>query len=253
MKKILLVLVIVFSAMLAGQGQDVDTLIYDEGDYTAFQSFVPERVFAVKMSPSGPCEVLVMQFYVKKEGLSEGGFIPALYNWEDTKPATNAVYEGLSFIVPTDWKDVNVDGTIKFDGDFVVGFKPLDQAAYLAYDDSLDNGRNWILDITNLDWSEESSRSFLIRAIVQYTATGVVEELQGVANLYPNPVTDILNIETDMQVQTVTIFNVTGQVVREELVNMVNTRIDLSDLQKGVYIVQMEGNNDKICKKIVVK
>ena len=56
-----------------------------------------------------------------------------------------------------------------------------------------------------------------------------------------------------MQLQSVTIFNVAGQVVHEELVNMVNTRIDLSDLQKGVYLVQMEGNNDKICKKIVLK
>lgn len=253
MKKNLLVLVVVFSAMLAGQGQDADTLIYDEGDFTAFQSFFPERVFAVKMSPSGPCEVLVMQFYVQKDGGAEGAFVPALYNWEDTQPATNAVYEDLSVIVPTEWKDVNVDGTIKFDGDFAVGFKPLDQASYLAYDEDLDNGRSWILDITDMVWSEESSRGFLIRAIVQYTATGIVEELQGVVNLYPNPVTDVLNIESDMQVQSLTIFNVAGQVVREELVNMENTRIDLSDLQKGVYLVKMEGNNDKIIKKIVVK
>ena len=45
-----------------GNGETGEELIYDNGVQTGFQAFVPERVFAVKMSPSGPCEVLFMQF-----------------------------------------------------------------------------------------------------------------------------------------------------------------------------------------------
>lgn len=60
-----------------------------------------------------------------------------------------------------------------------MGYIPLDQAAYLAFDADLQNGRNWVLDITRLEWSEETSHTFLIRAVVQYTETKSIEVLSG--------------------------------------------------------------------------
>ncbi|AWH83712.1 hypothetical protein HYN59_00645 [Flavobacterium album] len=70
-------------------------------------------------------------------------------------------------------------------------------------------------------------------------------------NIYPNPVTDIATIGTgDQQVKTVTVVNTLGQTVFEGTTE----KIDMSEMQSGIYMVKVEfGNNLSATKKIIKK
>jgi len=69
-------------------------------------------------------------------------------------------------------------------------------------------------------------------------------------SVYPNPVKDIVNIESSISVNKITVTNIAGQIVAEQ-VN--STSIDLSGLNSGIYVINVltkEGSkNFKIIKE----
>ncbi|MBN1952109.1 MAG: T9SS type A sorting domain-containing protein [Bacteroidales bacterium] len=84
------------------------------------------------------------------------------------------------------------------------------------------------------------------------TITGEVnidQILEEVFSLYPNPASDHLQImrDTDDE-QMLRIIRVDGQIVHEELLNTAEQVIDLSDLEKGFYLVQYK---EKIYKLVL--
>jgi len=69
-------------------------------------------------------------------------------------------------------------------------------------------------------------------------------------SLYPNPVNDVLNIETALDIQTVEIYNIQGQKVLSSNQKQINTQ----NLSAGIYLVNItDTNNNKISKKIIKK
>jgi len=83
-----------------------------------------------------------------------------------------------------------------------------------------------------------------------YIKTGTVSvpenpPIENVIKLYPNPVSTILNIETGNLNKTpeIKIYSVQGVLLMSKKGN----QIDVSSLQSGIYIVEVEG----VCKKIV--
>lgn len=68
---------------------------------------------------------------------------------------------------------------------------------------------------------------------------------------YPNPATNILNIENTNGIDTVAITNTLGQAVMKQAVNNSNAQVDVSSLSKGVYFVRItSGSAAKIIKII---
>ena len=69
-------------------------------------------------------------------------------------------------------------------------------------------------------------------------------------NIYPNPTSDILNIslENNLVLENVTIYNNLGQIVKTANKNV----IDVSELAKGLYFVEVTTNQGKATKKVVV-
>lgn len=69
-------------------------------------------------------------------------------------------------------------------------------------------------------------------------------------SLYPNPVNDVLNIETALDVQTVEIYTIQGQ----KVLSSNQKQINVSDLAAGMYIVRIQdGDNNIATKKIIIK
>ena len=69
-----------------------------------------------------------------------------------------------------------------------------------------------------------------------------VEDVFSSYNLkvYPNPVSDYLNIESTNEILSVSLFNLTGSmIIPEEEVNAVNCRIDMADLPAGFYLLKV--------------
>jgi hypothetical protein len=68
--------------------------------------------------------------------------------------------------------------------------------------------------------------------------------------IYPNPVNDLLNIETALELQSVEIYNIQGQ----KVLSSNQKQINVSDLAAGVYMLRIQDADNNIAtKKIVIK
>lgn len=69
-------------------------------------------------------------------------------------------------------------------------------------------------------------------------------------SIYPNPATTTFYINTEKNV-AVKIYDFTGKIVKNEVYSPLG--IDVSNLEKGIYIVEMEAENQRQTSKLVVK
>jgi hypothetical protein len=67
--------------------------------------------------------------------------------------------------------------------------------------------------------------------------------------MYPNPVGSILTIESKIPITKVQIYSLLGQLVKEKDNNF--KRIQLSDLNHGIYMIKIHADNVSITKKLV--
>ncbi|MCK9303335.1 MAG: T9SS type A sorting domain-containing protein, partial [Bacteroidales bacterium] len=60
--------------------------------------------------------------------------------------------------------------------------------------------------------------------------------------------------KSDNEILSTSIFNFTGQLVKQQVINGDNTQINVRDLQTGIYFIMLTTNKgEQISKKIVVK
>lgn len=78
---------------------------------------------------------------------------------------------------------------------------------------------------------------------------GIEEALSSNIAIYPNPVVDMLNIESDSEIRYVEIFDISGRMVLRAEGN--DTRISTQSLTSGVYAVRVVTENDVLVQKIV--
>jgi endoglucanase len=64
------------------------------------------------------------------------------------------------------------------------------------------------------------------------------------ARIYPNPATNLLNIESGISIEKVTVYNILGQEVISKSPNAELVTLDVSSLQVGVYIVKTSINGN---------
>ena len=74
-------------------------------------------------------------------------------------------------------------------------------------------------------------------------------------NIYPNPVNDKLYIETEVEIEEVSIFDVYGrnQNLRSSETQNLSISVDVANLNSGVYFVKVVTNDGEIVKRFVKK
>ncbi|WP_333662956.1 DUF5074 domain-containing protein [Chishuiella changwenlii] len=77
---------------------------------------------------------------------------------------------------------------------------------------------------------------------------GLIDANKSGTNIYPNPVTNTLFIETD-KVDKAEIYNLAGLKVAEKILQKGKNNIDVNNLSKGVYIIKTNNTTYKIIKK----
>lgn len=80
------------------------------------------------------------------------------------------------------------------------------------------------------------------------------EDLEGNSNfeIYPNPANDFILIKTSGKIKSKIIYSIAGQLLKKE--NNSNNEINISNLQKGIYLLEVETmKNEKTIKKIIKK
>lgn len=68
--------------------------------------------------------------------------------------------------------------------------------------------------------------------------------------IYPNPATNELNIQADENISSIKLYTVSGALVKE-INNPGTTPINLANINKGVYFVEITTNNKTLYKKII--
>ena len=68
--------------------------------------------------------------------------------------------------------------------------------------------------------------------------------------IYPNPISNILYIESDSKVDKIEIFDITGRLIKSE--SMEDHQVKLEDLEIGTYLVRIYISSN-IYNNIIVK
>ncbi|MBN2746374.1 MAG: choice-of-anchor J domain-containing protein [Bacteroidales bacterium] len=72
-------------------------------------------------------------------------------------------------------------------------------------------------------------------------------------NMYPNPASNVLNVNGTQKIDRVSIVNVVGQEVLVSEINATTSNIDISNLESGVYFVNIEVGTQRTVKKLTIK
>ena len=87
--------------------------------------------------------------------------------------------------------------------------------------------------------------------LVENTA-GLAENKLDVS-IFPNPASDILNINTTLEVSSVNVYGLDGKVVLAENVSGFNTQINVTELTSGAYIIEAVGTNGSAVRTNFIK
>jgi hypothetical protein len=73
-------------------------------------------------------------------------------------------------------------------------------------------------------------------------------------NIYPNPSNGVINVSlVNNQKTTATLFNSLGQEVCVKTLSSMSNSLDFSSLPKGIYLLDLRNNDQRIVKKITLK
>jgi hypothetical protein len=72
----------------------------------------------------------------------------------------------------------------------------------------------------------------------------------GIVKIYPNPVTDKLNIEINNsnKIHTITIYSITGKIIYQQKTKKNNIIVNVSNYEKDVYIINVDNNKSRFVK-----
>jgi len=78
------------------------------------------------------------------------------------------------------------------------------------------------------------------------------ESLQNQVSVYPNPIVDILHIRLPFKAEKLSVSNMDGHVIQTKVCSEKDIQLDLSGLQKGMYLLNIRFENSSVAKKLVV-
>ena len=84
-------------------------------------------------------------------------------------------------------------------------------------------------------------------------STGIVDNNNSFLDVYPNPSSDIVNLNSSSAISSYTVYNMLGNRLFSANVNLEKTVIDISSLTKGVYIIEVNQKGKFTNKRIVKK
>ena len=96
-----------------------------------------------------------------------------------------------------------------------------------------------------------SKKIALLKRCATTNADAIAENVVSF-NVYPNPVSDNLVIETEATIEAVTIYTVTGVMVYSE-VDFNDNTINVSDFANGVYIMKVRTENGEAVQRFIKK
>jgi len=89
---------------------------------------------------------------------------------------------------------------------------------------------------------------------VDCNIVSVIDEIQNDIKIYPNPGKEFLIIDTHHKIKSIEIFNIEGNLVRHyEKGQLLNNRINIGNLNCGIYLLNISLDNGVIYNKKIIK
>ena len=87
------------------------------------------------------------------------------------------------------------------------------------------------------------------------TAVGLNENFLTALRVYPNPSKGNFNIDLGSTVENaqIAVMDINGRIVYENVITTSTTQVDLSNVEKGVYFLQITVNGERTNRKLIVQ
>ncbi|HEX9650485.1 MAG TPA: T9SS type A sorting domain-containing protein, partial [Cyclobacteriaceae bacterium] len=136
---------------------------------------------------------------------------------------------------------------------------------------SSDTGNQWFFNgnaiegATDKEYAPEESGTYTLTVTrgtctleesVDFLVTSIGENEAGLLTLYPNPVTNVLNVIVSNELideggSKMLILDNSGRIMLNSDIVSSETEVDLGSLSKGVYFIHISNKNQKIIRRIV--
>lgn len=92
-----------------------------------------------------------------------------------------------------------------------------------------------------------------VKVVATDTIPQLVNENYLETKMYPNPVDNILTINAEEEIQNISIYNILSVKVMDMTINNKEAVLDLSNLESGMYLIEIWGKNEKSIKTFIKK
>ena len=197
------------------------------GTYEYYITVVVEGEESV---PSGivSVEILAPPPAPQNLSLELDGFYGVILDWDDYSKGFES-YNVYRSVDGADYEVVASDLTESTYAD-----SELDEALYEYYVTAIVDGL-------------ESDPSNIVSMLI----TAMDDVAGNATRIYPNPASDMINITADATILNVNIYNQAGQLVKSQNVNAKSFNQDISELPKGLYMIQLKTVNTIITERII--
>ena len=181
-----------------------------------------------------------------------------VFNCKNGKPLVE-IYSQNNVAVPKNETEKFVffefDNPVQIADTFFIGWEKLSKDIIaVGFDKNTESPNNKFFNL-NGEWktSKEKGQIMLRPAfgMLSTALTDITPQNGSKIQIYPNPASDMLYIETDnSECKRINIYNLNGQKVKSTLLQGGFDEINVSDLKNGMYIIDFEGIN--IRKKLLI-
>ena len=70
-------------------------------------------------------------------------------------------------------------------------------------------------------------------------------------DVYPNPASNVINVRSEFTIDNLSIFDLTGRTVKQQISNNKEFSLDVSDLSKGIYLVKLSSGEKEAVTKFI--
>ena len=72
-------------------------------------------------------------------------------------------------------------------------------------------------------------------------------------DVYPNPASNVINFRSEFTIDNLSVLDLMGRTVKEQISNNKESSLDVSDLAKGVYLVKLTSGEKEAVTKFIKK
>jgi hypothetical protein len=132
---------------------------------------------------------------------------------------------------------------------------------WIAIDSDAD-GHNWYFGVREGEGAMRSESwggsaigplnpdNWLITTVVLLGTVGINEFPQAGVNVFPNPARSVISVNSNSELKQIELVNMLGALVLSQEMNDVNTSIDISSFNSGLYFLRMHSVDGIVVKKL---